>query len=148
MAVALLLAVVSFPVWFSFAILIGISTEARLRRPWARRQLSKMADSLGIRTGTVVREQWGGDGVIAGDFDLSLLALLPGTPEEAVEGLVHRAREARYGEPWSPLVHRAPVPGVPRWAVTILAPAQVEGLPISVPPGWTAIWVTLTEAPR
>jgi hypothetical protein len=143
--VALVLTLVSFPVWFSLAIFYGIYIAAYLRRPRARRALSKMADRIGGRAGTVVREDWGGDGAIAGSFRLSILAVLPGTPDQVVQELVRRSCDGGYGEPMDPRTPRVPVPGVPRWRVDVLSLEKVEDLRVPVTPGSTAVWVTLTE---
>jgi hypothetical protein len=102
-AIAVALTVVSFPVWFSLAMLYSASISARWRRPRVRRALSKMADELGVRAGTIVAEHWSGDGVITGPFSLTILVMLPGAPGEVVNGLAHRALEAGYGEKGRPL---------------------------------------------
>jgi hypothetical protein len=78
-AIAVALTVVSFPVWFSLAMLHSASLSARWRRPRVRRALSKMADELGAHAGTIVAEHWSGDGVIAGPFSLADTAVVSPT---------------------------------------------------------------------
>lgn len=143
--VALVLTLVSFPVWFSLVLLNGGYVAASLRRPRVRRALSTMADRIGVRAGAVVRENWGGDGMMVGHFHLSILAVLPGTAEQVVQELVRRAQDGGYGEPMNPWTPGELSPGVPRWTVDVLSPEKAEDLRVPVTPGSTAVRVILTE---
>ncbi len=142
---ALILAAVSFPVWFSLAIFWGTYIAAYWRRPRVRRALSKMADRIGARAGTVVWERWGGDGVMTGHFRLSIVAVLPGNPDQVVGELVRRSVGGGYGEPMRRSVPSVRTPGVPWWEIEVLTSARAAHLRAPVTAGSTAVLVELTE---
>ena len=142
---ALVLAAVSFPVWFSLAIYLGAYIAAYWRRPRVRRALSRMADRIGARAGTVVWERWGGDGAIAGHFRLSIVAVLPGNPDQAVGELVRHSVDGGYGEPIRRFGPSVRTPGVPWWEIEVLTSARAADLGAPVTAGSTAVLVTLTE---
>lgn len=144
---AVVLTAVGFPIWFGFALYLGAYFAAFWRRPWARRSLSKMANRIGVRAGTVVTEQWGGDGVIAGWFHLSILAMFPGSPDQVIGELARRAADAGYGGPEQPRVRSARTrpPRAPSWRVRFVIPEEAARYGGTVGPGSTAAWVTLTE---
>jgi hypothetical protein len=142
---ALVLTVVSFPVWFSLAIFFGEYVVAYWRRPWVRRALSKMAERIGARAGVVVWERWGGDGVMAGHFRLSIVAVLPGSPDQVVGELVRRAVGGGYGEPMRPFVPSVRATGVPWWQIEVLTSERAAALRAPVTAGSTAVLLTLTE---
>ena len=142
---ALVLTAISFPVWFSLAIFWGGYIAAYWRRPRVRRVLSKMAERIGARAGTVIWERWGGDGITTGHFRLSVVAVLPGNPDQVVGELVRRSVDGGYGEPVRRFVPSVRTPGVPWWEIEVLTSARAADLRVPVAAGSTAVLVTLTE---